>query len=168
MERKRDGFPAICLHWLWKKLWANVSQSSAVLTLLVSASESESINGIYATKVLAEYYLYSEQYTLAKKFSDRLFNSISLAQALFSRDELYLLSFSAMYKTGCKDGAAKVAYSSAWKNSSKLLAQSMLAVPSKKLEPVNYLFRKNRLAEISSVGELGLLDSLISEGDASL
>ncbi|AMJ88203.1 glycosyltransferase [Alteromonas sp. Mac1] len=163
--REEGRLPCYMPSLAWeKKLWANVSKSNAVLTLLVSASESESINGIYATKVLAEYYLYSEQYTLAKKFSDRLFNSTSLAEALFSRDELYLLSFSALYKAGCKDGAAKVAYSSSWENSSKLLAQSMLAVSSKKLEPVNYLFRKNRLAEISSVGELVLLDSLISEG----
>jgi glycosyltransferase involved in cell wall biosynthesis len=146
---------------LEKQLWSNVRNCDAVLDSLLEKSGSNSINGIYAAKVLVDYYLFTEQYSQAKKESDKVYNNIGLAEKLFSRDELSLLRFSSLYGAGLETEAQQILEDPCWINSSKYLAASMLS-ESRKIDHINQIYKKAYLKELNSSEELVKLDSLVS------
>lgn len=96
---------------LEKKLWADVKNCESVYDSLCQAAECKSINGIYAAKVLVDYYLFTEQFLLAKKESDKLVNSYGISEKLFSSDELSLLRFSSLFGAGLESEAKQIVLS---------------------------------------------------------
>lgn len=145
--------------FLEKKLWSNLKSCDAVLHSLLKAAEIKCINGVYATKVLVDYYLFTKQYPLAKKESDKLVALSTIAERLFSRDELTLLRFSSLYGVGLKDDAKQLTKDPLWANSSKWLAESMLS-ESSKLNAINQLYKKRRLNKLKSTKSIAMLDTL--------
>ena len=144
---------------LEKALWANIESSDAILDSLRNAAEYLDVNGIYAAKVLADYYLFTEQYLLAKKESDKLVINSSLSEKLFSKDELSLIRFSSLFGAGLEAEAKQVVETPYWSNSSKWLAASMLA-DSQKVEEINKLYKNMGLRELTTPKEALTLDAL--------
>lgn len=146
---------------LEKKLWSDVKNCDVTLNSLLKISVSKGINGIYAAKVLVDYYLFKKQFSKAKLESDKLCKNIATAEKLFSRAELFLLRFSSLYNAGFESEAERVVNNPNWINPSKYLAASMLA-ESNKIECINELYKRACLKELSSKADLVTLDSLIS------
>jgi glycosyltransferase involved in cell wall biosynthesis len=144
---------------LEKALWENIESSVAILDSLRRAAECVNVNGIYAAKVLVDYYLFKEQYLLAKEESDKLVINSSLSEKLFSRDELSLLRFSSLFGAGLEEEARQVVENPLWSNSSKWLAASMLA-DSQKVEELNKLYKNMGLRELTTPKEALTLDAL--------
>ncbi|AFT96879.1 family 2 glycosyl transferase [Alteromonas macleodii str. 'Balearic Sea AD45'] len=144
---------------LEKALWANVENCEAELNSLSEAAECISINGIYAAKVLVDYYLFTEQYHLAKEESDKLVINSSLSEKLFSRDELSLLRFSSLFGAGLEAEAKQVVEDPHWLNSSKWLAASMLS-DSRKIVEMNKLYKNTGLTELTTNKAEAALDVL--------
>lgn len=148
--------PALSLE---KALWANVENCNVTLDSLNSAAEYSSINGIYAAKVLVDYYLFSEQYLLAKEESDKLVINSSLSEKLFSRDELSLIRFSSLFGAGLEAEAKQVVKDPHWSNSSKWLAASMLS-ESRKIVELNKLYKNTGLKKLTTNKAEATLDVL--------
>ena len=144
---------------LEKALWRNEDNCDVTLDSLHSAAEYLNINGIYAAKVLVDYYLFTEQYLLAKEESDKLVINSSLSEKLFSRDELSLLRFSSLFGAGLEDEAQQVVENPHWSSSSKWLAASMLA-DSQKIEEINKLYKNMGLRELTTHKAAIKLDAL--------
>lgn len=144
---------------LEKALWANVENCEAELNSLSEAAECISINGIYAAKVLVDYYLFTEQYLLAKGESDKLVINSSLSEKLFSRDELSLMRFSSLFGAGLEAEAKQVVEDPHWSNSSKWLAASMLS-ESRKIVELNKLYKNTGLKELTTNKAEATLDVL--------
>ena len=144
---------------LEKALWRNVENCDVTLDSLHSAAEYSNINGIYAAKVLVDYYLFTGQYLLAKKESDKLVINRSLSEKLFSRDELSLLRFSSLFEAGLEDEAQQVVENPHWSNSSKWLAASMLS-DSRKVVELNKLYKNTGLKALTTDKAKATLDVL--------
>ena len=158
---KREGrlpcsIPSLSLE---KALWRNVDNCAETLDSLQSASEFANINGIYAAKVLVDYYLFTEQYLLAKEESEKLVINSSLSEKLFSRDELSLLRFSSLFGAGLEDEAQQVVDNPHWSNSSKWLAASMLS-DSRKVVELNKLYKNTGLKALTTNKAEATLDVL--------
>lgn len=147
---------------LEKALWRNVDNCDVTLDSLHSAAEYSNINGIYAAKVLVDYYLFTEQYPLAKEESDKLVINSSLSEKLFSRDELSLLRFLSLFGTGLEDEAQQVVENPHWSNSSKWLAASMLS-DSRKVVELNKLYKNTGLKALTTNKAEATLDVLSTE-----
>ncbi|WP_370134384.1 glycosyltransferase [Alteromonas sp.] len=146
---------------LEKKLWSDINNCDATLDSLLKISISKGINGIYAAKVLIDYYLFKKQYYKAKLESDKLFKNKATAEKLFSRAELFLLKFSSLYNAGFENEAERILENPNWANPSKYLAASMLA-ESNKIECINKLYKRACLKELNSKADWVTLDSLVS------
>lgn len=144
---------------LEKALWRNVDNCDVTLDALHSAAEYSNINGIYAAKVLVDYYLFTEQYLLAKEESDKLVINSGLSEKLFSRDELSLLRFSSLFGAGLEDEAQQVVENPHWSNSSKWLAASMLS-DSRKVVELNKIYTNTGLKALTTNKAEATLDVL--------
>ena len=142
-----------------KALWRNAKNCDVILDSLHSAAEYSSINGIYGAKVLVDYYLFTEQYLLAKEESDKLVINSSLSEKLFSRDELSLIRFSSLFGAGLEAEAKQVVKDPHWSNSSKWLAASMLS-ESRKIVELNRLYKNTGLKELTTNKAEATLDVL--------
>ena len=104
---RREGripcnLPALALE---RQLWSNAfSPEESLKQLDVQASVSN-VNGIYASRVLSSFYLFTESAKMAIKYIERIWDDFESAQLLFSVEELFLLRFESYFK----DGNLKVA-----------------------------------------------------------
>lgn len=144
---------------LEKALWRNVDNCDVTRDSLHSAAEYSNINGIYAAKVLVDYYLFTEQYLFAKEESDKLVINSSLSEKLFSRDEISLLRFSSLLGAGLEDEAQQVVENPHWSNSSKWLAASMLS-DSRKVVELNKIYKNTGLKALTTNKAEATLDVL--------
>jgi len=144
-----------------RRLWANAMHPTGSLKALDEAVEEGGVNGVYASKVLADFHIFSGSPSIALKAINNVLANQSIALALFDPSELFLLQFSCFLLYGDREKASSLIADKKWKeNSSKFLAREMLSEYPDHLIFLNRLFNKNGLSKVSSVKRHVTLDSL--------
>ena len=155
------NLPAIALE---RELWENAVSPKTFLFELERESSVDNVSGVYALKVLIEYYLFSKEYERAYVNTQKLFEKIQVAKLVFDEEELFLLQFESYFYSEKRFDAERFVNCSDWKESpSKQLARVMLADSKAKLTPLNYLFSSNKLKKIHWKRGATSFDSLCSK-----
>ncbi|WP_273346567.1 glycosyltransferase [Alteromonas australica] len=162
---RREGripcnLPALALE---RQLWSNAfSPEESLKQLDVQASVSN-VNGIYASRVLSSFYLFTESAKMAIKYIERIWDDFESAQLLFSVEELFLLRFESYFKDGNLKVAREVAFSEEWpKCTSKLLAREMVATNERRFSALNEIYVRQNLIPLTHTSAGGAFDSLVS------
>ena len=118
-------------------------------------------NGVYASKVLADFHLFQGANDEAVKAASYLIEHQTSAEELFDLNELFLLQFSSLLLNNDIAEASALLANKRWlENSSKLLAMETLSEGSNRLLYLNRLFKVNGLSQVKLNNGNSPLDSL--------
>lgn len=140
--------PAIPLE---RDLWANAFDPEAYLAVLTKQALSSNVNGLYAAKTLAEFYLFKSDYEKSTFYVQKPLARMEEVVGLINESTLFLAAFEAEFKLGKFENAKALLRDKRWKMSnSKLLAHQMLSDKPSRLLYLNKIYSRNRLLEINS------------------
>ncbi|MBR9897462.1 MAG: glycosyltransferase [Gammaproteobacteria bacterium] len=144
-----------------KSLWANAHRPRFFLNALNCAVKQGGFDGVYASRVLADFHLFEGAYDDAIKAISYLIEHQVSAEELFDLNELFLLQFSSFLLSDDIAKASALLTNKRWvENSSKLLAMEMLSGESSRLVSLNRLFKVNGLMKVTLDSRNSLFDSL--------
>ena len=160
---RREGrlpcfLPSIAIE---KSLWASAHRPSVFLKALNCAVKQGGFNGVYASKVLADFHLFQGANDEAVKAASYLIEHQTSAEELFDLNELFLLQFSSLLLNNDIAEASALLANKRWlENSSKLLAMETLSDDSNRVLYLNRLFKVNGLSQVNLNNGNSPLDSL--------
>ncbi|MEE3026278.1 MAG: glycosyltransferase [Pseudomonadota bacterium] len=142
-------------------MWASAHQPSVFLKALNWSVKQGGFDGVYASKVLADFYLFEGARDKAVNAINYLIEHQTSAEELFDLNELFLLQFSTCLLNDDITKAFSLLTNKRWlENSSKLLAMEMLSADSNRLVSLNRLFKVNGLSQVTLHNGSSPLDSL--------
>lgn len=152
------NLPALPLE---RDIWANAFAPEPFLSELITQSKSTDINGLYAAKVLAAFFLFKADYQNALHHALRLIAKFEQAAQLTNEQVIFLIAFEAAYKSNNVDKTKVLLDDKRWRlSNSKLLAEQMLQNKLNKLDSLNTIYKKNKLKRLECSSDLLSLDTL--------
>lgn len=146
---------------LERDLWANAFEPESYLKSLSEQAIEESINGLYACKALAAFYLFQGNYSKAWSFAEKLIANLECAAQFTTENTIFLLAFESSYRCKRYTLASELLKHKRWPNSNdKQLAAQMLDASNAKLAHLNKIYKKNRLYRVHSTDSEVSLDTL--------
>ncbi len=108
-----------------RDLWANalnIEGHKQFLNKLIEYSKKTEVNGVYAQKVLTEFFLFRLEYSEARSYAEKVVLNIDVASKLFDSTSLFLLCFESQLKGKELSSARKLIEHPLWvESNSKLL-----------------------------------------------
>ena len=132
-----------------RDLWANALNPEPYLSSLLEQVKTPGLNGIYARKVLAAFYLFLGRYKCALRESMRIIQDESVKQMSQIQETAFLIAFEATFNLREFAQAMSLLKSSQWQeNNSKMLARQMMESEADSPRYLNKIYRRNGLYEV--------------------
>ena len=149
-----------------RDLWAHALSPSPYIHDLEKQALGNDVNAIYAQKVLAEFYLFQEEFEKSIHYSLNCIENVNIVVGLINETVLFLTAFEAAFRAGRKKQAKALLSHKYWpKSNSKLLAHQMIENETGSLANLNKIYKKARLIQVETKSGNVSLDSLQAKSE---